>query len=119
MGVQDLFEANSDWLMSEDNFGEPLILFDPNYKPAAQTPFDGIVAFAGSDPIVMGDNDETHEEGAVEVPMSIAVPDNGWFVRADGEELKVRGRGGRDQHTQTILVTRVKKQAVKIARRRG
>lgn len=119
MGIQNMIGAGLAMLRNPENFGESLTFCDPNTKPKTETPVDGTVEFLGNDALVFGDSDETLEEGTVDVPITLSVVDNGWFVRGDGEELKVRGRGGRDQHTQTILVTRIKKQAVKIARRKG
>ncbi|MES2793216.1 MAG: hypothetical protein V4719_26640 [Planctomycetota bacterium] len=121
MGLRDLLAANASLLRDPGRgFGEQVTYFDPAFDPPRQTPINAIVEFLPTDPFLRTTEvEEIIEQGTVDLPASIEISMHGWFIRANGEKLKITGRGGRDDFNQTIAVNCVKTMAKKIARRRG
>jgi hypothetical protein len=63
--------------------------------------------------------EEIQEQGTIDLPATMVINELGWFTRANGEILKITGRGGRDPHTQTLTINHPIEIGKKTARRRN
>lgn len=126
MGIRDLFDANAEILLDEDNgFSE-----EWSYTPPATSEVPdpesttGNWIFdeddAGEGRQLEDQGEEIVERGLLDLPASIAIDTKGIFTRTlDGSVWRIDGVPSRDRDLQTVRLLRTTVLSTRKSRRRG
>lgn len=127
MGVSDLFAANAEILLDEDSglseawsYTPPATEEEPDPVPTASGNWLFNEDEAGTGREVVEEGEETTEYGLLDLPVSIAIDEEGTCTRlSDNTVWRIHGVVGRDKEFQTIRVSNITVHSLRKARRRG